>query len=221
MKSVACLIFPAFIAAWLSMGSPQILWAQTTSSVEDTKADIAERPWVKLSPTGAKASVEMPRKPRFIEREFSPVRDKPPIKVRLHLCTVDEDSKTFGFGYHDLHEIPQGSVSIKKTLDGAVQGMIANVWGQLMDAADIGMARNPLTIRYGTHMGREFVYRFARNEKPFVVTARVFIVDGRQYQLYTIMDEENYSKNLAARFLDSFRLVVPEFDLPPRPRNLN
>ena len=219
MKSVARLIFPAAITAAMVIGFQQTLSAQTTSSLKDATADMIERQWIKLSPTGAMASFEMPEKPRSIERKFSPIRNRPPIKVRLHLCTVDEGKTTFGFGYHDLHETPHDVTTIKKSLDGAVQGMIANVWGRLMDASEIGMQSNPLSIKYAKHFGREFVYRFARNEKPFVVAARVYIVDGRQYQMYCIMDEEIYSKDLALKFLDSFRVNVPESDLPPRPRD--
>ena len=48
---------------------------------------------------------------------------------------------------------------------------------------------------------------------------RVFLVDKRLFQLNCIMAEENFDANMAARFLRSFEIVIPEDDSPPRPRD--
>ena len=172
--------------------------------------------WIKMTPSGAMASFEMPKNPRYVERSFSPIPNKPPIKVRLYLATVATENRTYVFSYHDLHETPQDKKTAKAALDGAVKGSVLNVLGQLVDPQELGL-KNPQAISYEGRSGRQFVCRFIQNEKTFIVTARIFLVDKRLYQLSCIMAEP-YDPLVPLRFLKSFEIVVPENDLPPRPR---
>ena len=160
----------------------------------------------------------MPKKPRYIERKFPPIQDKPPIKVRLYLATTKDKKTTFVFGYHDLHEKPKDAQQMAGALDGAVRGSVINVLGQLLDPNEIGVKKNPAPITYKKTPGRQYVYQFNQNGELFVVTARVFIGGKRQYQLSCIMAEKIFDDTLAAKFLNSFRIIVPESDLPPRPK---
>ena len=102
--------------------------------------------------------------------------------------------------------------------DGAVRGSVINVLGQLLDPNEIGVKKNPAPITYKKTPGRQYVYQFNQNGELFVVTARVFIGGKRQYQLSCIMAEKIFDDTLAAKFLNSFRIIVPESDLPPRPK---
>jgi hypothetical protein len=178
------------------------------------------KPWIKMSPSGAGATFEMPNKPRYVERQFPPVQDKPPVKVRLHLCTVNEGTTTFIFGYHDLHEEPADNKTINATLDGAVRGSVANVFGQL--------AGRPTPIRFKKALGRQFVYRYQQarpksdgteQKDIYVVTARVFLMGKRQYQVNCLMKQSIFDEQLAAKFLNSLTILDPPKDLPPLPQN--
>ena len=184
--------------------------AQQTESVEpdDTHAAVNFSDWILMRPTGAQAEFKAPSKPRYVERSFSPVQNQPPIKVRLYQSLIKQKDEMYIFGYHDLHFAPTDKKRIEETLDGAVRGSFANVSGKL-----IGHAK----IRYGKYPGRAYVYLYSFKEKIYKVSARVFLVDDRQFQLSTIMPQDNFDDKMAKKFLESFRIVKPDSDLPPRP----
>ncbi len=174
--------------------------------------------WETHRPSGARASFMMPKKPLYVERSFSPIEGKPPIKVRIFICSALENEITFTFSYHDLHEEPSNRQAIGQALQGVVNGSVFNVLGNLLPAEEVGMPRNPLSIALDGNPGLQYVYRFARNKEPFIVTSRVFAVGKRIYQLNCIMIEKNYDAFIPAKFLKSIKLYDPDYDLPPRPR---
>ena len=152
----------------------------------------------------------MPNKPRYVEREFTPVQGQPPIKVHLHQSVVDQGSTAYLFVYNDLHETPIDQPTIDKILDGAVKGSVINVGGQLLS--------KPEKFKFKNSFGRQFSCRYTQGEKQFIVTARVFLIGKRQYQFTFIMLESRFDEHLAAKYLNSFKLVEPENDQPPVPR---
>lgn len=198
--------------------APVFAYPATTLKPVIVQDDEVTGQWVKMKPTGAWASFEMPKKPRYIERRFTPIPDKPPIKVRLHLVTVADGNLTYVFSYHDLHAKPIDSKSTLAAINGAVRGSVANVLGQLVDPVDLGLKTNPQSISQNEHVGRQFVCRFIQDKKLYIATGRVFLVGKRLYQLNCIMPEDMFDPNLAARFLRSFKIIIPEDDSPPRPR---
>lgn len=201
-----------------SVISPVFADSATTSKPVIVQDDELLGQWVEMKPTGARASFEMPKKPRYVERIFTPIPNKPPIKVRLHLVTVADGTMTYVFSYHDLHTTPIDRKTTFGALDGAVRGSVANVLGQLVDPADLGLKTNPQTIKQDEFYGRQFICRFIQNETSYIVTGRVFMVGKRLYQLNCVMAEDIYDPNLAAKFLRSFQIIIPDDDLPPRPR---
>ena len=174
--------------------------------------------WETHRPTGARASFMMPKKPFYVERSFSPLEGKPPIKVRIFVSSVLDGEVTFIFSYHDLHTEPANRQAINEALQGVVRGSVFNVLGNLLPAEDVGMTRNPFPIALDGNPGLQYVYRFARNKEPFIVTSRVFAVGKRIYQLNCIMIEKNYDAFIPAKFLKTIKLYDPDYDLPPRPR---
>ena len=174
--------------------------------------------WETHRPTGARASFMMPKKPFYVERSFSPLEGKPPIKVRIFVSSVLEGEVTFIFSYHDLHTEPANRQAINEALQGVVRGSVFNVLGNLLPAEEVGMTRNPFPIALDGNPGLQYVYRFARNKEPFIVTSRVFAVGERIYQLNCIMIEKNYDAFIPANFLKTIKLYDPDYDLPPRPR---
>lgn len=184
--------------------------AQPTESVgpDESESGVNFSDWIIMRPTGADAEFKAPRKPRYVERSFSPIQNQPPIKVRLYQSLIKEKNEMYIFGYHDLHFTPTDKKRIEETLDGAVRGSFANVSGKLTAHAK---------IRYGKYPGRAYVYHYAFKEKIYKVSARVFLVDDRQFQMSTIMPLDSFDENMAKKFLESFRIVKPDSDLPPRP----
>ena len=164
--------------------------------------------WKLIRPSGADAEVKMPVKPRYIERSFTPVENQPPIKVHLHLASFNQGQAATVFSYHDLNEMPATSKVADETLTGAVAGSIANVFGKPVSQQK---------IRYKSYPGREFVYMYAQSDKIFKVSARVFLVGQRQYQISLLMDNEHYDEAMATAYLNTFRLFESDSDLPPRP----
>lgn len=189
-------------------GSTSLLNAQVDVGADRNDSGVNFSEWILKKPTGAEAEFKMPVQPRYIERSFSPVQNEPPIKVRLHLGTTEDNSATFVFGYHDLHQQPSAGKQTEDTLDGAVRGSVANVAGKLLDHGK---------IRYGENPGRQFTYLYAQQEKVYQVVARVLLVGNRQYQLSSIMPRESFDSDLSNQFLNSFRIAKPDSDLPPRP----
>jgi hypothetical protein len=70
------------------------------------------------------------------------------------------------------------------------------------------LTHNP--IRYGTNPGCYYEFRFSNNQVFFKGAARILIVGKRQYQIATFLEEENYDKELALAFLDSFKILEDE-----------
>ncbi len=157
--------------------------------------------WLEVKPTGANAEFKMPNKPRYVERMFSPIVNQPPIKVRLHIGSFNQKSGAFVFSYHDLHVAPPTQQDIDNTLDGAIVGSIANVQGKPVSQQ---------AIRYGEHPGRAFLYQYAQNNEIYQVSARVFLVGTRQYQISALMKADGFDEKIAASFLDGFRILVPK-----------
>ncbi len=174
--------------------------------------------WETHRPSGARASFMMPKKPFYVERSFSPLEGKSPIKVRIYVSSVFEGDITFIFSYHDLHKEPANRQAINEALQGVVRGSVFNVLGNLLPAEEVGMTQNPLGISLDGNRGLQYVYRFSRNKEPFIVTSRVFAVGQRIYQLNCIMIEKNYDAFIPAKFLKTIKLYDPNYDLPPRPR---
>jgi len=174
--------------------------------------------WETHRPSGARASFMLPKKPLYVERSFSPLEGKPPIKVRIFVCSALEGEIIFTFSYHDLHEEPSNRQATNEALQGVVNGSVFNVLGNLLPPEEVGMPRNPLGVSLDGNPGLQYVYRFARNKEPFIVTSRVFAVGPRIYQLNCIMIEKNYDAFIPAKFLKSIKLYDPDYDLPPRPR---
>ena len=179
-------------------------------SQQATDTEPKEGEWRTISPSDALATFSAPKKPRYIERTFTPVANKPPIKVHLYMSPINKGKENYIFGYHDLHEIPGNARARDRAIEGAVRGSIINVQGKLLSDVD--------TIRFKKWPGRQFNYQYLQNEKNFVVLSRVFLVEKRLYQLNAIALESEFDKEIANKFLNSFKLVTIENDEPPVPR---
>lgn len=197
------------IAAFRTPPAPKQA-SQQQQPAAQPKTKPQEGEWRVISPSDAMATFRMPKKPRYIERTFTPVANKPPIKVHLHIATVNDGKATYIFGYNDLHEAPADARTLDRALEGAVRGSVVNVQGKLLSEVT--------KIRFKNSMGRQFNYRYFQSEKPYVVLSRVFIVGKRQYQISAVSLESEHNEALAAEYLNSFKLLTVENDEPPVPR---
>ena len=177
---------------------------------KDNKTDLYDVEWLKLNPTGSRAKFEMPAKPRFVERTFTPVKGRPPIKVRLYLTTASEGMVNFTVNYNDMSEPPRGKKGLDNALDGVIRGSLANVSGKLFSKTEISLK--------GVK-GRQFAYGFADSkDNQYIALSRAFIKGRRLYQLSAVMDERVFNETVAGRFLNSFEIVRAKSDLPPIPK---
>ena len=152
----------------------------------------------------------MPAKPRFVERTFTPVKGRPPIKVRLYITTVAEGLMNFTVNYNDLSEAPRGGKRIADTLEGVIRGSLINVSGKLLSKTEI--------VLKGV-TGRQFAYGFVDSkDRQYIALSRTFLKGRRLYQLSAVMDERAFNETVAARFLNSFEIVRAKSDLPPIPK---
>ena len=212
-KAIGLLITMLFLG--FTVGPADAFQSQTKENQDSTKpakksSTTTEDGWTEITPTDAKASFQSPTKPRYVERVFTPVKDKPPIKVHLYQSVVNEGNITYLFVYNDLNETPKNEKARKDTIDGAVRGSVINVSGKLIG--------QPVRVKYKTHFGKQFSYRYVQGEKQFVVVSRVFLVGRRLYQITFLSLEKEFKEQLADRFLNSFRLVEAKDDDPPTPR---
>ena len=179
---------------------------------DDDDADLMRVQWLKLNPTGSRAKFEMPAKPRFVERTFTPVKGQPPIKVRLYIANTTEGLANFTFNYNDMAEAPRRGPGITNTLEGVIRGSLANVSGQLLNKTEIKLK--------GVD-GRQFAYGFVDNkDNQYIALSRTFVKGRRLYQLSAVMDKRVFNETVAARFLNSFQIVRAKSDLPPVPKPL-
>jgi len=179
---------------------------------ESEDIDVMRVAWVKLNPSGSRAEFEMPAKPRFVERTFTPVKGRPPIKVRLYIATASEGLDNFTVNYNDLNEAPRGAEGIADTLEGVIRGSLANVSGKLLSKTEIELR--------GTK-GRQFAYGFAdKKDNQYIALSRAFLKGRRLYQLTAVMNvnKRNFPEIVAARFLNSFKFTRARPDLPPVPK---
>lgn len=196
----------------MSIASPALALQKPTDRPAAEEEDLMQLRWVKMNPTGSRAVFEMPVTPRFVERTFTPVRGKAPIKVRMHIAATKNGEYSFVFNYSDLHERPRGRGGVDKTLEGAVQASIVNVNGQM--AGEVEAIKLPKQ----NVPGRQYVFVFRdKNQEEYAVISRIFLKGRRQYQLSAVGKREGFDAKVASRFLNSFNAVRPKPDMPPVP----
>lgn len=157
--------------------------------------------WLKQTPEGSNAEFRMPVEPREMERSFKPVADRPPITVKLKICSMDSGQIVFVFSYHDLHDVPESRTKIKEVLDGAVKGSVARVIGQLNADESVSLREFP---------GRKFSYDFTQNEQSLKSESEIYLIGKRLYVLNTIFKTTNHDTELSEKFFDSFNPFNPE-----------
>ena len=118
-----------------------------------------------------------------------------PLPLRMY--TLSKGFEGFIAGYTEYPDIVFTSTEPEKLLDGAQQGAISNVKGEVTSQRSITQNGNP---------GREIVGTSPAQNVGF--TARVILAQPRMYMLvYTQYDKSKPISDDGKRFLDSFQIT--------------
>lgn len=158
----------------------------TPSSTPDNSAA-----WETVSENGF--SILMPGKPTKNEQSIPSAAGPLPI----HMYTLSHGYEGYITGYTEYPDFVFSSADPEDLLDGAQQGAIQNVSGQVTSQRKITIAGSP---------GREIVGTSPSKNIGF--TARVYIVKPRMYMLvYTQFDQKKPISEHGKKFLDSFQVT--------------
>lgn len=115
---------------------------------------------------------------------------------RIDLVMYNAGSKKSGFvvGYADYPEEAVKDSVPKKMLDGARDGAVANVGGELIDEMELDS--------YG-YPARELLINVPRKAK---IRARLVLVDNRLYQAMVISKSSAVLEDKGTEFFDSFKI---------------
>ncbi|PYS49403.1 MAG: hypothetical protein DMF68_10235 [Acidobacteria bacterium] len=116
--------------------------------------------------------------------------------IPLHLYTLSQGFEGYIVGYSIYPDSVFSAASSEQLLDGAQNGAVSNVQGEVTSQRSISINGNP---------GREIVGTSPSKNIGF--TARVFIVKPRMYMLvYTQYDKSKPISGDGKKFLESFQL---------------
>lgn len=142
---------------------------------------------------GDRFTFSMPGSPSHDEQTISSAAGPLP----LHMYTLSEGYEGFIAGYTEYPDYIFTSAGPEDLLDGAQQGAVSNVEGQVTSQKKISIAGNP---------GREIVGTSPSRNIGF--TARVYLVRPRMYMfVYTQYDKDKPISSDGTRFLDSFQIT--------------
>lgn len=121
--------------------------------------------------------------------------------LNLHIFGVSlEDGTWFSVSYSDYPIATFQPLDVGSLLDGARDGMIANVRGKLI-------SEKPISL--GNYPGRELVVEVSKGPFVLVVIARVYIVKNRSYSVQVVILKKLSSSKTVWKFLDSFNITTP------------
>ena len=178
--------------------------AETSQSPEDE----ASPQWQRVHPAGSGASAEMPGEPTEVTREFQVKRNKT-IKVTLNTVMTPDEKHTFIFAWHDHYEPVKSQAQRKTILEGAVEGAVTRLMGDLDGVEPIRVQRFP---------GLAFTVHTVQQGKKLRVDQRIYLVRDRLYQLNVVGYADSFDEAAAKHFFESFKF---EKEPPPKKNTSN
>lgn len=147
--------------------------------------------WEKFSSSEGAFSILMPGTPTQQVRTAKTSSGS----IDAYMFLVEYRDVAYMVAYSDYPNPMIQESTPKLILDGARDGAVANVQGKLVRESIISLDK---------HQGREL-----QIESPggkVTVTARIFLVDRRLYQVMVLMHKDKASSEDVNKFLDSFRI---------------
>lgn len=163
---------------------------------DSIQAQNQDKEWVEVLPANTSVEIDMPNEPKYRTRTMTP--NDVEIVVHSYVCSVDEGRVSYFLVHHDLPEMPETEIDKKRALDSTIEGSVARVAGTLRLHKEIKINKNP---------GREFIYEFENDDFSFRIHSRIYLRRKRIFQLNVVAIEENYSKEDAKKYFDSFKLT--------------
>ena len=171
--------------------SPTFSPSYTPATTPGTTPYTSSAGWETISGDGF--SVSMPGKASKNE-ESIPSAAGP---LQIHMYTLSQGFESFITGYTEYPDMVFESAEPETLLDGAQQGAISNVKGEVTSQRPIMVAGNPGREIVGTSPGQNIGF-----------TARVILAKPRMYMLvYTQYDKSKAISAEGQRFLDSFQIT--------------
>ncbi len=122
--------------------------------------------------------------------------------LNIHFFLSEKENSWFAVSYSDYPYVAIQAVDVSELLDGARDGMVANVRGKLI-------SEKPISL--GNYPGRELVVEVSKGPFVFVTIARVYIVKNRHYSVQVVILKKLSSSKTVWEFLDSFSVTeTPE-----------
>jgi len=147
--------------------------------------------WETVSDDGF--TISMPGKPDKNENSVESAAG--PLPLRMY--TLNKGFEGFITGYTEYPDIVFTSAEPEQLLDGAQQGAISNVNGEVTSQRSITMNGHPGREIIGTSPGQNVGF-----------TARVYIAKPRMYMIvYTQYDKSKPISEDGKRFIESFRIT--------------
>jgi len=146
--------------------------------------------WKEFKSTKGQFSLTLPGTPK----EQTETINTQAGDIDLHLFLLEKSDIAYMVGYSDYPEDLLKVAKPQQILDGARDGAVSNVKGELLQEK---------TATLKGHKGREIKIKTEKG----IIRARLFLVGSRLYQLMVITGKEKaLSKNIEKSF-DSFKIL--------------
>ena len=116
-------------------------------------------------------------------------------EIDIHMFTTEYAGIEYGVGYNDYPPDLIGDPQLR--LDGARDGILANVNGKLL-------SEQPISI--DDHPGRELTAEATENSRTIITKVRIYLVENTLYQVLAVAPKDLSSSPDIAKFMDSFKL---------------
>ena len=116
-------------------------------------------------------------------------------EIDIHMFTTEYAGIEYGVGYNDYPPDLIGDPQLR--LDGARDGILANVNGKLL-------SEQPISI--DDHPGRELTVEATENSRTIIAKVRIYLVENTLYQVLAVAPKDLSSSPDIAKFMDSFKL---------------
>jgi hypothetical protein len=118
--------------------------------------------------------------------------------IDLHFFVVEQDGFQYLVSYNDYPDAMVREANADKVLDGARDGVVANVQGRLLNEAKVWLADYP---------GRELRIKIPEGRQA--MRTRLYFVGNRLYQVGVLSAEDGAAAEEIGKFLNSFKLLTP------------
>jgi hypothetical protein len=149
--------------------------------------------WKEFTSPEGRFSVRMPGTPTDQAQKIN----SPVGTIELHVFVVEQSGAQYLVAYNDYPEAMVRSGDPEKVLDGARNGVVANVRGKLVSEVKITLQQFP---------GREV--RVMIPDGAQIMQTRLYFVKNRLYQVGVVTPEADASSKDNLKFLDSFKLLA-------------